>query len=713
MTLRCYSSASSQKTIPSKLSSLPLELYKPNFMEEEDDTNLLEPLEEAGDAPQRLVDLLSDPLDDVKVDIVPASLVALGDAEAIETCVRVVRNRPIENAGLVRVIIKSGLERGEKLWSKIEEDVRKDLPEEQAWGTVSPQAVEEALERTLGNDATTKAAVSHIVQLHDLHRRLETFDLISPSAEAGPSNTSQSSKKPEHEEPAAADGMELDDPWAQADDEDDAADVDDPWESSSIRSAASNRSTKSLHLVSSPSNEDEMTPIILASFMADPLAESACTIAATGASRALTILFTKHHSELWPYRYGILKVVPPWIPPAELSATGILPRVTNDEEDVALPEPPTSLLDLMPDSYHLPLSTLPTAPRRKEGEVRQWYLSRIDMLDTLGLLDVQLAWIQHGASLGVTELDAVGEELSLLSRLVYDAHLSTPQQSQWSLSSWRSSNPEQIIQGYLSNATPGSIVDDIRRLVLPYLYVLESKAERAGEPHAELISNHLHDIILSLPLNLALPIFEASKATLPQSERVVKNDQIVARLALACLYGSNTRSDWSTMSAIFECLPVWDVSGGDPESDKEATATTLDSIATFVRPTRAGAHPPTAKDLFIFFAPLPFASLSRALDILDVHLESGEILARWDTAVQLRFLLQSARNKEDQMELAEKMVRRQSRGPHSEQRWWALWGDMKKLAGGEDALLRGAFGVLSHQEMIRIYLGGVFASGSG
>jgi hypothetical protein len=53
-----------------------------------------------------------------------------------------------------------------------------------------------------------------------------------------------------------------------------------------------------------------------------------------------------------------------------------------------------------------------------------------------------------------------------------------------------------------------------------------------------------------------------------------------------------------------------------------------------------------AKDLFIFFAPLPFASLSRALDILDVHLESGEILARWDTAVQLRFLLQSARNKE-------------------------------------------------------------------
>jgi hypothetical protein len=138
---------------------------------------------------------------------------------------------------------------------------------------------------------------------------------------------------------------------------------------------------------------------------------------------------------------------------------------------------------------------------------------------------------------------------------------------------------------------------------------------------------------------------------------------------------------------------------------------TLDSIATFVRPTTSSARPPTAQDLFIFFAPLPFAALSRALDILDVHLESGEILARWDTAVQLRFLLQSARDKDEQIQIAEKLVRRQA-GNRNSDKWPKLWEDMCRLSGGEDALLRGAFGMLSVEDMMTVYLRGIFSSGS-
>ncbi|KAK4683970.1 neuroblastoma-amplified sequence, partial [Tremellales sp. Uapishka_1] len=123
-------------------------------------------------------------------------------------------------------------------------------------------------------------------------------------------------------------------------------------------------------------------------------------------------------------------------------------------------------------------------------------------------------------------------------------------------------------------------------------------------------------------------------------------------------------------------------------------------------------RPPRAKDLYIFFAPLPFASLSRALDILDVHLESGEILARWETPVQLRFLLQSARDRKEQIELAEKMVRKQSAAGLGEAKWERLWGDMGRLSGGEDALLRGAFGMLGDEDMMGIYLGGVLRSGN-
>jgi hypothetical protein len=343
----------------------------------------------------------------------------------------------------------------------------------------------------------------------------------------------------------------------------------------------------------------------------------------------------------------------------------------------------------------------------------------------MGLLDLQLGWVQHAASLSVPSLDSIGEDLSLLSRLVYDSDLTPAQQSRWTLHSWRSSSPSDIVSAYLSNSTSDSIVPDIRRLVLPYLYVLESRAERSGQPDADLVHRLLYEVILGLPLHLALPVFEASKATLPKSERVVADDMAVARLALACLYGSDQRNVWATMSSIFECLPVWELSGANPEDDSELTSTTLDSIAAFVRPSVTSPKPPRAKDLFVFFKPLPFASLSRALDILDVHLESGEALARWDVPVQLRFLLQSARDAREQAELAEKMVRRAAAGASGgitassrggagteEARWSRLWEDMIKLNGSGDALLRGAFGMIRGDEMMRIYLGGLLRSGS-
>ena len=433
--------------------------------------------------------------------------------------------------------------------------------------------------------------------------------------------------------------------------------LDDPW--------AEVSDTESLVTIDNEPAEvtNDMFKPSLPDFLSRPLSLSAIEIAATGDTRSVSLLFDRHTSEL--EALPLLDALPLWTSPTELT---------------------DKIFPLEPD----------------------WFIRRIAELDEIGLIDIQIAWIQRGASLGISGLNSVGEELSLLSRLVYDSGLLPAQQREWSLLSWRTASSEDIVKAYLSHATTDTIVADIRRLVLPYLYVLDSQAERAGKPHTTLVSDHLSSIILSLPLTLALPIFECSKATLSKSDRIVQDDQTVARLALAILYGSNTHNEWPVMSAVFECLPVWDVSGGDLLSDQEATATTLDAIAAFVRPSRAGASAPTAKDLYYFFA-LPFASLSRALDILDVHLESGEILSRWGTPVQLRFLLQSARNKADQIDLAEKMVRRQATGPHTEQRWHALWLDMNKLSGGEDALLRGAFGVLEQKDLETIYLGGLLS----
>ena len=686
---------------------------------ETDRTDLLEPIARSPSTPSPLssTDLLQLSPTSLTSELIDASLLALSDSDALETCLGLVTAKHIEDVRLVRSIVELGLGRGEAMVRKIEEDVRDELDDAAGdpWSTTSEEAISQALERALGSNQHGRKSLRAYSCLTELQKRVEIFSIFSPAKPLGTSAPRQAGGRSHDVE----DGMDvvLDDPW-EDDNVEELTEIDDPWGSASVKST---RSTKSIEqLVKDEANRHrsdlaEEPPITLSAFLSQPLPDSSHYIAQSGAISFLKVVYEQHHPQLWPYRYALLESIPAWISPAEIESAGLLPRAGDDGSESSPPSHTVTFLDVLPAPFHLPSSTYLTSAntRRTSEQLNRWYTSRVESLDVLGLVDLQLAWVQHGASLGVTGLDALGEDLSLLSRLVYDAHLTPTQQVQWPLSSWRAATPEDVINAYLSNSTPDVVVSDIRGLVLPYLYVLESRAERAGEAHADLVERFLHDALLGLPLHLALPIFEASKATRSQPERIIKNDLTVARLALACLYGSNLRDGWSTMSAIFECLPVWDVSGGDPESDKEATATTLDSIATFVRPTRADAHPPTAKDLFVFFNPLPFASLSRALDILDVHLESGEILARWDTPVQLRFLLQSARDKGDQMELAEKMVRRQVRGPHTEHKWTALWSDMSKLNGGGDALLRGAFGVLGMDEMVKVYLGGVVASGSG
>ena len=668
-----------------------------------DETDLLEPIHDSVTIATP-IDLLTVSIDEIDAASTRAALSSLSDPEALDLCVRVITTRDDINTSAVRTILEAGISRGASYRTNFEDEVRNQLGEDQEWSSITEEQFGMALDVALAKDEVTKNLIRSYSQLDQLRRRLETYLSFGPPAEAGPSKPRVQATPAQHDE------EDLDDPWAEASQDD--TDLDDPWDSESVKSVRSARSMPESVKQGSDSGIEQTPPFPLAAFLSSPLPDSTTIIASSGALSALRNVYVRHQHELWPYRYSILEAVPLWISPTELKDMELLPQVQDQSEQALQPQAAErDFLDSLHPYFPLSRSSLPAVSPLSADGVRDWYTSRVDALDCVGLLDLQIAWIQQAVARGVTDLDSLGEKLSLLSRLVYDAHLSPSQQADWSLASWRRAAPEQVIKAYLTNASTSSVLADIRQQVLPYLYVLESKAERAGESHADLVDRHLHDIILSLPLHLALPIFEASKATLSQPERIIKNDVVVARLALACLYGSNTRNDWSTMSAIFECLPVWDVSGGNLDSDREATATTLDSIANFVRPTRAGAHPPTAKDLFVFFTPLPFASLSRALDILDVHLESGEILARWETPVQLRFLLQSARDKAEQKELAEKMVRRQGTGPHTDARWTSLWADMKKLGGGDDALLRGAFGVLTAEEMMRIYLGGVLASG--
>ncbi|WVF66798.1 hypothetical protein IAT40_001540 [Kwoniella sp. CBS 6097] len=677
-----------------------------------EETALLDPLPTS--KPLSPPELLELPIKELTLPTVESSISCLTDSETIDVCIKLLR-REIEDVEVVRTILQLGLARCENELDKLR--------------TEAGEGAEDDIKQAVGKESLREDVLTEYTILSELQRRLETFNIISPSAKAASTT----------EEITGADktdsgDMNLDDPWGEEEgnaEEKATAMLDDPWgdtadQEDKLPPAAKGTSSSSPILQIEPStpSENSFSPTVdLPTFLNQPICLSALQLAASASISHLKTVCSRHLEEVYPFRLAILAAIPVWVSPVDLESEGIL--LTAGEGDTerwiqqanrGKREPLQESLSklYLPAPCHLVTPIIPSCEEPlTSSELTQWYTDHILSLDSAGLLDIQLAWVQHGASLGVIGLDELGEDLSLLSRLVYDGNLTFDQHAQWDLAHWRKSSQGEIIQAYLSNATAEDIVADIKRLVLPYLYVLESRAERAGQADPTLVERLLHDAILSLPLDLALPVFEASKATLPASSRIVKNDLDVARLALACLYGSEEKegSVWTTMSGIFECLPVWELSGSDPESDAELTATTLDSIATFVRPTSASASPPTSKDLFVFFHPLPFASLSRALDILDVHLESGEILARWNVPTQLRFLLQSARDSSEQKDLAEKMVRRQ-RGLGDEG-WRRLWDDMSRLAGGEEGgLLRGALGMLDITERGRIYLGGLLSSGN-
>lgn len=479
---------------------------------------------------------------------------------------------------------------------------------------------------------------------------------------------------------------------------DEDVELDDPWgEETEIISQATSAEGTQNTLTPPRTRHHSANPLFpLVDFLQYDLLAAACQLAANVELDALRDLIDRHTASLRPHRFSILAAIPPHVSPGDYRDLLPVADPESGGETFAKDSPWFGQQEQQGGFALLGAENL-----------ARWFIDTVQEIDSKsGAVSVQLNFIQHGAAQGVRDLDVIGEDLSLLSKMVYELE---DTQDDWSLSRWQASTSGEIIRGYLASTSPSSIVADVRRLVLPYLYVLESRAERAGQPSQRIVESHLNDIILTSPLPLLLPLFEASKATLPSAERLIKQDLDVARLALACLYGSSATDQWGTMSSLFECLPVWDVGFGDSD-DEEAAATTLESLGAFVRPSASQPVPPAATDMYLFFSPLPFASLSRALDILDVHLESGEILAKWGLNYPLRFFVQSAGDSAEQRSCAMRMARDAGTRITSASDWERLLDDMLKLRGGGEGLMRGALGMLSKLAVMNLFLEGLLAS---
>lgn len=159
-------------------------------------------------------------------------------------------------------------------------------------------------------------------------------------------------------------------------------------------------------------------------------------------------------------------------------------------------------------------------------------------------------------------------------------------------------------------------------------------------------------------------------------------------------------------------MPAWETT--QDETEEEAADTTLASLGEFVTPTTSRPKC-TPTDLLLFFQPLHFQSLSRALDILDIHLESGEILSRWSVPAPLRWFLQSADDVKEQRAWANRMARRAGGNVeplNTIEDWEWLLDDMLKLTEKSESGIKGAFGLLSREEIVTTFFSGLLSTGS-
>ena len=492
-----------------------------------------------------------------------------------------------------------------------------------------------------------------------------------------------------------------------------------------------------------PEEYTPRAPFTLSDFLTQPLLDSAFLLASTLQFAALRSLIEHHSTALLPYRFGILDAIPLFAEPMEYrellpandfdTNTEVLPNgtpwrpkaswVESGEVEEALKASLGSgeeaWLDGEDESEEA--SNLIRADKPMSAEaLTSWYKSRVLAIDEqAGLTTHALALLQHGASQGVIGLDELGEDFILFDRLVYEAPQSSDPSlgsNDWTLTRWQKLDPKHAIIAYLRYSTPGTIAPDIRRLVLPYLSVLESRHERLSftitPVNQQIIESHLsqhflYTYILQSPLSLALPIFEASKPTItPTSNRIIRTDEGLARLALAYLYGSDLTQGWDMMSRIFECLPDW----GSERDESDEADTTLTSLAGFFAPSTTKTVTP--EELYVFFKPLHSGALSRALDVLDAHLEGGEVLAKWGVQAPLGWFLRSSRDKAEQKARAVMMARRG--GADNEEEWRALLDDMLKLGRDVEHVgnMRGAFGLLDKREIARVYFEALLSSGS-
>ncbi|KAF8932294.1 hypothetical protein BGZ58_007130 [Dissophora ornata] len=516
------------------------------------------------------------------------------------------------------------------------------------------------------------------------------------------------------------------------------------------------------------------------------------------------VLFTRHNRETWPWRLAIVGRIPETCP-TELYKD-LLPQFdprTNTEKPWALDHPwrdldwaetpefrtlvfgsPDHEMDAYMEQLSLTLAerraahggddaaSLDMVAIKKEAEeilpspqpfpasgltLSDWYIDRALEIDrSAGLIIEVRRLIRYGTDNYIPQLETISEDLEILYKLLYEIkpdNRNPEARAKWadtildlSLEQFSLMNPTEVVQLCLGLSDELTIVQDIRRLVLPYLTVVIPRRWQRNDPihvpgqglpkgqDPQNPMSYLYAYLLSQSpnhLSWVGAVIQASKPVFAPEERIVSDDMDLSWLTMSCMYGCRTVNDWKVMSDMIVCLPIFEQTEEVDETvDKVRRAELRKDIFVHNGGDRhmsstqqSHDRPRIAQQLdplnmypaFVKYAPTQ-GLMQHALDTLEQNLTAAETLARYDLPVQLSWFLENSDSEASQLQMVTKMARLASGGPErmgerfeSDDEWMLLLEDLIRLRGGEKG--GGVLGLVSEQEIYKEYLAGVLSCG--
>lgn len=435
--------------------------------------------------------------------------------------------------------------------------------------------------------------------------------------------------------------------------------------------------------------------------------------ARTENSVALRTIFSRHTDEIIPYRLAILAEIPVTADPSNFD----LPQVLAGQEAEWI------IRDGWADESNVTAAiTSDSCPTHEypasADTITQWYLDRCRTADQMGLCGQALEWARYAQAMGVTDLKQYQSRLDWLCKYVYTSgNISDHAGNLIDLDIFEQISSFEIMEGLLRSTDQSRIVDDMLRLVIPWLKqskvrhktskkeTLESHVTEDNDDEEEHPEMLLYRWLLDTStrhLDWICIVLEHSKPTLVDEERIIKDDLDLARLALAICY--TVEGDIHLLVRIFECLPVFDLWEIGDMQESEEQVTTIASLGTQQTPL----------GLFLALQSVKYHGLTQMMDTLQNHLSSAEVLSRYHASVPLSYFLKSP-SVESQRQLCIRMASHAAGGVEeggkqfdSDNDWRELLDDMMRLRGAEND---DVFGLLTRTEVFETFFTSLLRNG--